>query len=603
MQPIFRIIKFTRQYAPWYIFMGFFVIIISCLSLVGPYISKLIVDAIVAGLGGNPINEGYILTLLMIYLGSDVSITALTAIGQWVGDLLSVKLQTFLSKRFYEHVLSLHIGYFDNEITGKIVNRLYRGITSITEFIQSMLNNFLPFFLTAIVTIILLTFYSPFIAILLAILFPVYILISHSSSRSWMAIEDKKNSIIDSSQGRVFESFVGIRVVKSFAAEAAELAAYLKDRLTVESLAKKQTKQWHLYDFARRFALNIILFGIFSYIVYWTFQKRYTLGEMTFLLQLVQQARFPLFAMSFILGQIQQASAGSADYFRVLETEKKIHDVPGAKNIQITGCKAGDPFITFSDVDFRYESGKKVLNDINFTVYRGDRFALVGESGEGKSTIVNLLLRYYEPQDGTITICGRNIAHVTQNSLHNQIAVVFQESLLFSGTIMENIRYGRPGASDEDVIRAAKAANAHDFINKLSDGYRSTIGERGVKLSGGQKQRIAIARAMMKNAPIIILDEATSSLDSKAELEVQKGLNELLKGRTAIIIAHRLSTIASANHILVLANGRVAQYGSHRELLNDHKGMYAQLVSLQASLLKAPSEDTKEKLATFDIVG
>jgi len=603
MQPIFRIIKFTKQYAPWYIFMGFFVILVSLLSLVGPYISKLLVDAIVGQLSGKPAEVSYIITLLAIYIGSDISITTLTAVGQWVGDLLSVKLQTFLSRRFYEHILSLHIGYFDNEITGKIVNRLYRGITSITDFIQNMLNNFLPFFLTAIVTIVLLAHYSPVIAVLLAILFPLYILISNKSSHDWMAIEEEKNTIVDTSQGRVFESLVGIRVVKSFAAEAAELVGFLKDRMAVESLAKKQTKQWHSYDFIRRFALNIILFGIFSYIVYWTFQKRFTLGEMTFLLQLVQQARFPLFAMSFILGQIQQASAGSADYFKVLETKTEIHDRPGADTLRLKTCKSHDPFIKFNNINFTYESGKHVLKDVSFTIFKGDKFALVGESGQGKSTIVNLLLRYYEPQEGTITLCDENIQNVTQKSLHDQIAVVFQESLLFSGSIMDNIRYGKPDATDEMVIRAAKAANAHEFIVGLPDGYNSTIGERGVKLSGGQKQRIAIARAMIKNAPIIILDEATSSLDSKSEIEVQKGLEELLKGRTSIIIAHRLSTIATATHILVLANGQVAQYGSHRELLGDRKGMYAQLVALQASLLKAPSEDTKEKLQSFDLVG
>ncbi|HUD19350.1 MAG TPA: ABC transporter ATP-binding protein [Patescibacteria group bacterium] len=603
MQPIFRIIKFTKQYAPWYIFMSIFVIFVSVLALVGPFITKLIVDAIVGQLNGKPTNVSYILTLLAIFIGTDLSITLLTIFGQWAGDLLSIRIQTYLSKRFYEHVLSLHIGYFDNEITGKIVNKLYRGITSITDFIQSMFNNFLPFFLTALVTIILLARYSPVIAILLAILFPVYIIISHGSSTSWMSIEDQKNTISDLSQGRVFESLVGIRVVKSFAAEFAELKAFLKSRHEIETLTKKQTRQWHLYDFARRLTLNLILFGIFGYIVYWTFQKRYTLGEMTFLLQLVQQARFPLFAMSFILEQIQQASAGSSDYFKVLETQTEIHDKPEAQTLKIKDCKPRDPFIQFKNVFFRYESGKDVLKDISFTVFRGEKFALVGESGQGKSTIVNLLLRYYEPQEGTITVGNENIERVTQKSLHDQIAVVFQESLLFSGSIMDNIRYGKPDATDEMVIKAAKAANAHEFITGLPEGYQSTIGERGVKLSGGQKQRIAIARAMIKNAAIIILDEATSSLDSKSEIEVQKGLEELLKGRTAIIIAHRLSTIASANHLLVLSGGRVAQYGSHRELLHDTKGLYAQLVSLQASLLKAPSEDTKEKLQSFDLVG
>lgn len=603
MQPIFRIIRFTKQYAGWYIFMGVFVVLVSLLSLVGPYLTKLIVDAIVAQITGKGGDVTYILWILAAFLVTDVMVTTLTAIGQYIGDLLTIRLQTFLSKKFYEHVLSLHIGYFDNEITGQIVNKMYRGITSITDFIQNMLNNFLPFVFTAIVTIVLLAFYSPVIAILLAILFPIYIIISNKSSVAWMGIEDEKNKIIDASQGRVFESFVGIRVVKSFATEAAELLSFLTSRREVEGLTRKQSKQWHIYDFARRFGLNIILFGIFSYIVYWTFHLRYTLGEMTFLLQLVQQARFPLFAMSFILGQIQQAGAGSADYFKVLETGSEIHDKKGAKTLSSTVTTPNTPFIAFKNVSFTYDHGKHVLKDITFTIRRGERFALVGESGEGKSTIVNLLLRYYEPQEGTIAVAGKNINTVTQESLHTQVAVVFQESLLFSGTIMDNIRYGKPGATDAEVVRAAKAANADGFILSLAEGYKSMIGERGVKLSGGQKQRIAIARAIIKNAPLIILDEATSSLDTRAELEVQKGLHALMQGRTAIIIAHRLSTIASANHILVLANGKVAQYGSHAELLREKDGLYAQLVSLQQRLLRAPTEATKEKLHSFDLVG
>jgi ATP-binding cassette subfamily B protein len=603
MQPIFRIISFTKKYARWYIFMSVFVIVISLLSLVAPYLTKLIVDAIIGTQQGKPFDVQFIIAVLVMIIVSDIAITTLTAVGQWIGDLLAVKLQTFLSKEFYKHVLSLHIGYFDNEITGKIANKMYRGIASITDFIQSMLNNFLPFFLTAIVTIILLSFYSPVIAILLTALFPLYILISHNSSKAWMVHEGQKNSIIDQSQGRVFESLVGIRVVKSFAAEAAELAAFLTARNSVEEIGKKQTKQWHAYDFARRLALNIILFGIFSYIVYYTYQGKFTLGEMTFLLQLVQQARFPLFAMSFILGQIQQASAGSADYFAVLETKTKIHDHKGATSLTINKIKTGRPIISFSRVSFEYDEGKKVLKDISFDVHKGEKFALVGESGQGKSTIINLLLRYYEPQKGTIQVGGMNIESVTQTSLHDHIAVVFQESLLFSGTIMENIRYGKPNASDEEIFEAAKAANAHEFILELQDGYASLIGERGVKLSGGQKQRISIARAMIKDSPIIILDEATSSLDSKSEVEVQKGLRELLKGRTSIIIAHRLSTIANADHLLVISGGTVGQYGTHKELLEDKDGLYSQLVSLQQSLLKTPDAATQEKLKSFDLVG
>ncbi|MBI3379463.1 ABC transporter ATP-binding protein [Candidatus Gottesmanbacteria bacterium] len=583
--------------------MASFVVLTSLLSLVSPILSKQIVDLIVSQISGKSADFSRFFFFLAIIIVSDIFITILTAFSQWIGDMLSVKLQTYLSQKFYNHVLSLNIGFYDNEITGKIINKMYRGITSITEFIQSMFNNFLPFFLTALITIILLAHYSFFISIFLALLFPAYIVISHKSTQAWGKYEAEKNTLNDLSQGRVFESLLGIRVVKAFVAEMHELTSFLQTRKKIESLAIAQTKEWHFYDFTRRLCLNIILFSIFTYIVYWTYNRRFTLGEMTLLLQLVNQARFPLFAMSFILGQIQQAGAGSADFFKVLGTNNKILDRPGAKSLSIPKLpKVQKPLIEFQNISFEYDKGKYVLKDISLKVSPFEKLALVGESGQGKSTIVNLLLRYYEPQKGEILINNQNIAGVTQRSLHDNIAVVFQESLLFSGSIMENIRYGKPTATKEEIVDAAKAANAHEFIEELPDKYESLIGERGVKLSGGQKQRVAIARAILKNAPVIILDEATSSLDSKSEIQVQKGLDRLLQNRTSIIIAHRLSTISGADHILVLEKGRVSQYGTSAELLKDKTGLYAQLVMLQQQLTKLPEEEKAKKLQEFDLV-
>ena len=253
-------------------------------------------------------------------------------------------------------------------------------------------------------------------------------------------------------------------------------------------------------------------------------------------------------------------------------------------------------------MDFNYDYGKSVLKNINFSIRQNEKLALVGESGQGKSTVVNLLLRYYEPQKGIIRISGQDISDVRLKSLHEKIAVVFQESLLFSGTILENIKYGKPKATMEEIAEVAKAANAHEFIEELPDKYNSIIGERGVKLSGGQKQRIAIARAMLKDAPIIILDEATSSLDSRSEIQVQQGLDRLMKNRTSIIIAHRLSTIADADNILVIAKGTVAQYGEASELIKEKKGLYYQLVTLQQKLLTATPQDRDEALKKFDLV-
>lgn len=604
MNSIFKIISFTKHLKKWYIAIGILVIAISLLSLVVPFLSKSIVDIIMKQISGGKTEFSFFTWLLVGIIVTDVLITVLTTISQSLGDILTVKLQTFLSKEFYRHVLDLHMGYYDNEITGNIINKMYRGITSITEFIKNMFNNFLPFFLTALVTIILLSFYSPVIAILLAVLFPVYILISHGSTIHWEKYEGKKNFLNDMSQGRVFESISGIRVVKSFASQVGELTSFLGTRKEIEGLSVKQSKEWHIYDFFRRFCLNIILFAIYAYIVYWTFYKRYTLGEMTLLLQLVNQARFPLFAMSFILGQIQQASAGSYDFFKVLETKSEIEDKKNARNLAINKNRGKDkPLIEFNNVFFDYEKGKSVLKNISFKVYPKEKIALVGGSGQGKSTIVNLLLRYYEPQKGEICIDGQNIAMVTQNSLHENTAVVFQDTLLFSGTVLENIKYGKTGATYEEVVAAAKAANAYEFIEELPSGYESIVGERGVKLSGGQKQRVAIARAILKNAPIIILDEATSSLDSRSELEVQKGLDTLLKDRTSVIIAHRLSTIANANQIIVLSKGTILQHGTPQELLEQKDGMYSRLIRLQRELLEAPSEERNKRLQEFDLAG
>lgn len=598
MGQIFKIIKFTKAFWKWYLFLGAFVIAISALSLANPFITKLIVDLIVARLQGSNLNIQALTVLLALMIITDITITTLTAFGQWISDVFVAKLESFLSSQFYQHLLDLDVGFYDNQTTGELTNKMYRGISSISGFLNNMINNFLPFFLTAFITIIVLARYSPLVAILLAVLFPAYIYISHNSSHAWSKIENQINAIKDTSQGRAYESLAGIRVVKAFSAQIVELANFLTSRHQIEKLTNSQSSQWHIYDFLRRLLLNFILFAIFAYIVYWTYFRRYTIGEMTLMLQLVNQARFPLFAMSFILGQIQQAAAGSRDFFGILGTPAKISDPPDAKPL-----KANRPLISFSHVSFEYGQGQPVLSDITFTIHPNEKLALVGESGQGKSTLVNLLLRYYSPQQGSIKIANQDISHVTQVSLRNEIAVVFQDTLLFSGSVIDNIRYGNPAATDADVIKSAQAANAHEFIEKLPQGYQSVVGERGVKLSGGQKQRIAIARAILKNAPIIILDEATSSLDSKSELAVQKGLDHLLKDRTAIIIAHRLSTISGADHVLVIAGGKVAEYGTAGELLAKKSGLYSQLVTLQRELLRAPSAARSQKLAKFDLVG
>jgi ATP-binding cassette subfamily B protein len=594
MKQIIRILQFTKQFWKYYVVTAVFIIAVSLLNLVNPLINKQIVDLIVAHVTGESHNWNKLFVFLGLIIFSDIIITLFTNITGYLGDRLGQKLNTFLSGKFLYHVLGLEVEYFDNHISGDLLNKLQRGIANITDFINQMLNSFLPFFLTAFFTVLFLAFYSWEIAVLLAILFPLYVLISEKSSKAWIKKQGKINKIQDHAYGRVVEVFSSIRVIKSFLSGLFEHRTFIQKRAEMEAIAKKQSKEWHTFDVYRRLILNIILFGIYTYVIYYTYVGRYTIGQMTLLLQLVTQARFPLFAMSFILGQVQSAQAGSKDFFDVLSQRSKIKDKEGALEL-----KKVKGLIAFKDVSFRYGKGKEILKDILFTVKPGEKLALVGESGGGKSTIANLLLRFYEPIHGSICIDDQDIQNVTLHSLHKHIAVVLQDSFLFSGTIFDNIAYGKPEAAREEIIEAARAANADTFIRTFPKGYKTEIGERGVKLSGGQKQRLSIARAILKDAPVLILDEATSSLDSKAEQEVQKALNKLMEGRTTIIIAHRLATIKNVNHIIVIKDGKIVEEGSPTSLL-EREGIYAELVHLQ-STITLPQEEKKKKLGEFNL--
>lgn len=602
MKNIIKIFTFTTEFRPLYIFMAIFIVISSLLSFVGPFLLKQIVDTISLQFKNGTGSVEMLVASLMWVLAADVAGTIVTAYGQWIGDIMSIRLQNFLSSKFYKHILDLDVGYFDNISVGDLSNKMSRGIASITQFIGNTTNNFLPFFLTALVTIGILAFYSPLVAFLLAILFPIYVMITHKSSTAWGKYEQEKNGIADVAQGRVLESLSGIRVVKAFLSEPFEYNRFVRARESIESITKQQTKEWHIYDFYRRIALNVILFFILFYILYDTFHGRYSLGEMTLMIQLVNQARFPLFAMSFIIGQIQQADAGSRDFFDVLAIQRNITDEKNAKAL-VWPKEKKTPSLVLDDVSFSYGNGIDVLKHISLSLAMGEKLALVGESGQGKSTLVNLILRYYSPREGVIQLGGKNIAKSTTESLRKHISIVFQDALLFSGTIAENIRYGNSDATFEQMKEAARLANADEFIHNLPDGYDTTIGERGVKLSGGQKQRIAIARAILHDAPFIILDEATSALDSKSEVLVQKGLDHLMHGKSTIIIAHRLSTLSGVDKVLVIQEGKVAQFGSPSDLLKNKKGLYAKMITLQQSLLGASAEERMKALQKYDLVG
>jgi len=593
MKSIWRIIRFTSELRRYYVAVGFFSILVAAMSQLQPLFTKAAVDQITKLTGGGHANVTLVAWFAIAIFLTDLAQTLFSNIGGYIGDILQAKLQRTLSQRYYEHLLTLPQRYFDTELSGKLLNRMNRGINQVTGFIQTVSNNFLQFIFSTILSLMIVFIYSWQVGVMLAALYPIFIWLTTRSSAKWQQYQKTINEEQDIATGRFAEVIGQIRVVKSFLHEKLELKIFRKHFNQVVETTRPQSRLWHTQDVKRRLVLNIIFLFVYTFIFVQTARGQYTLGTMILLIQYANIIRIPIFSISFIVDASQRAVANTRDYFAVMDETPDIVDVPDAKQLQI---KSGN--IEFIDVTFGYDHKQPVINDVTFKLAAGTKTALVGESGEGKTTLTSLLLRLYTVNKGAIQIDGQDIAEVTQESLRQNIAVVFQESALFSGTIRENIAYGRPKATLQEIQEAARAANADEFISKFEKGYDSEIGERGLKLSGGQKQRIAIARALLKDAPILILDEATSSLDTKSERKVQEALERLMKGRTTLIIAHRLSTIQAVDTIITLQNGRIGEIGSPEKLAKSG-GIYAQLLHLQAGHTQASAEKLKE----YEIAG
>lgn len=591
MKDIWRILSFTKNLRKFYVIISVCTILLAVMSQLQPIFTKIAIDQITKLVGGGSADISVVAWMAVAIFLTDLAQTLLSNYSGYWGDMLAARLQKYLSERYYEHLLSLPQRYFDEELSGKIINRMSRGISQISNFMQVVSNNFLQFLFSTILSLGVVAYFSWQVAVMLAVLYPVFILLTMRTSSKWQNYQKQINTEQDIASGRFAESIGQVRVVKSFLQETRELSFFRKRFDTVVDTTRPQSKLWHTQDVLRRVVLNLIFFGVFAYIFVETAHGRYSIGTAVLLIQYAMLIRIPVFTISFLVDATQRAISNTQDYFEAMDVQPDVADHDDAKKLAITHGQ-----ITFDHVRFGYDASAPVLRDVNFTVAPNTKVALVGESGQGKTTLTNLLLRLYDLNDGQIRIDDQNITDVTQASLRHTIGVVFQEPALFSGTIRENISYAHPSADEKDIIKAAKAANAHDFISKLEHGYDTEIGERGLKLSGGQKQRIAIARALLKDAPILILDEATSSLDSKSERMVQEALERLMKNRTTLIIAHRLSTIQHVDQIVVIKDGTVAETGTPHEL-EQRGGIYAELLKLQGSHTAA----TKRTLKSYEI--
>lgn len=588
MKNILQIIKISRPLYGLVVTMAVFILVTAVIELITPILSKYVVDEIVLKVTGKGGNLNKLIILISATFAMGLFGIVLTAITERLGDHFAGKLRKFLTERFYNKVLTLPQAYFDGELSGKIVNQLNRGIFTIQNFLNTSTNFILPTFLQSIFTVIVLAFYSLPTAFFIFCLFPIYLVISYYSAKKWGKEEEKKNAIEDITRGRIQEVISNIKVVKSFNNEKTE-SRYLSENLQdINTIYAKQSKTFHIFDFFRNLSLIVTLLIVNIIVFKNTFEGALTIGEMVLILQLINQARRPLFAMSFILSNIQMAEAGSKEFLEIINLPSKEYFDKKETLEKIT-----DPTIQFKKVSFQYETSKVVLKDATFVIEKNEKVALVGHSGAGKTTIVNLILKFYEPTSGDILLNDKNYKNLTPKFVRNNIALVFQENELFSSTIRENVAYGNANVNEDSIVDALKKANAYDFVEALPKGLDSEVGERGVRLSGGQKQRIQIARAILKDSPILILDEATSSLDAKSEREVQEALAYLMKDRLVIIIAHRFSTIQNVHKIIVLDQGTIVDSGSPKEL-STRPGIYSDLLNYQI-------EGNKKLLKEFEI--
>lgn len=588
MNNIIQIIKISKPLYKLVALLSILIVSSAAIELVVPILSKLIVDNIVLNIQHKSGNISYLVFLIILaFLASMLSLV-ITTLSNRLGDHTAGEFRKFLTEKFYFKVLTLPQSYFDSELSGKIVNQLNRGIQSIQDFINTSSNFILPAVLQSIFTVVVLAFYNIPIAVSILILFPIYMIISYYSTIKWGKEEIEKNKIEDVTRGRFQEVILNIPLVKSF---NNELTEYKNVKVNLEKINKiyaRQSKTFHVFDFFRGLSLNVILFLINIIVFYNTFKGSLSLGEMVLILQLVSQARRPLFAMSFILTRVQTAESGSKQFFEILNLKSSERF-----DQNINTKKINNPTLEFKNVFFNYSKNEKILEGVSFKINKNEKVALVGHSGAGKTTIINLILKFYKPTKGNILLNKKPYKNLDHKWIRNNIGLVFQENELFSSTIKENVAYGRLHVSDKEIINALKLANAYGFVMKLPKGIESEVGERGVKLSGGQKQRIQIARAILKDAPILILDEATSSLDAKSEKDVHEGLERLMKNRMVIIIAHRFSTIQNVDKIIVVDEGKIVDSGSPHILAN-RKGIYAELLHYQI-------EGNKKLLEKFDL--
>ena len=575
MKTSYLLKRFIPYYKPY---VGIFIFDLFCASLttVAALSLPLIIRLITATATQNP--QDLTTKLILMAGGAYIVLRLIETVANYfmqsIGHIMGAKIETDMRRDLFSHIQKMSLEFYNNTKVGHIMSRITSDLNDVTEFAHHGPEEFFVAVINIGVSFIILSMFNLKLTIIIFMFLPFMLFFSRKLHKKMRAGFKRQRVHIGHINASVEDSLLGIRVVKSFANENLEI-----DKFADGNEEFLEIKKDVFYTMAQFHSVIRIFDGI-MYIIVVVLGAFYVKDG---LINVADYMAYLLYVASLLTGirrivqfleQFQRGMTGIERFIEVLDTEVDIKDNVDAINLENI---KGD--ILFDNVSFSYEPGNEVLKDFSLSIKAGENVALVGPSGGGKTTISNLIQRFYEIDGGKIFIDNNHIEGVKLNSLRNNIGVVQQDVYLFSGSVYDNIEYGKPGASHKEIVKAAKLAGADEFIDKLPYGYDTYVGERGVKLSGGQKQRISIARVFLKNPPILVLDEATSALDNENEKLVQDSLEELAKNRTTITIAHRLTTIKNATKIVVLTEQGIQEVGNHIELMNK-KGSYYNLYKM-----------------------
>ncbi len=555
------------------------------LSLVGPYVNKLLVDGYIdngsvkqaAQSGGlSSVIGGFLFTVLLMVLlriGSTVitSLRNLTVMQAGTGLIVDLR------RLVFDKIQQMSVKKVSQRTSGELMRRVTGDTAVIENFVVGQMPNIVTQAILLVAVSIILFIYDPFLAVLILIPVPVCLFGIYLSNEVFRTIYGRQWEAESRSGSVLFDIFSGIRVVKAYRTEKKEHDRYDKAAAEERDIAIKNETIFNVLDPVIMFILNIGSLFLMYYTGSKILGRTMTLGDAAMLSTYVTLIYGPIDWLAYLPRLLTRAVTSVVKVFDVIDEKPDIADKEDAIGLDINGD------IEINDLSFGYDEGVDVLKHVNLKIKKGDMVGIVGRSGVGKSTLINLIMRMYDPDGGNIKIDGVDLRDISQSCLRSQMGVVLQETFLFKGTIYDNIAYAKPGCDPETVLAASKAAGAHGFIMRLPDGYDTVIGENGHTLSGGERQRISIARALLHDPKILILDEATASLDTETEKNIQDTLQKLIKDRTTIAIAHRLSTLRNATFLVVLDKGTVAETGTHEELMRK-KGIYYGLVMAQRQM-------------------